>query len=780
MGPPVGARAALERIVAQHAELARAYSVLLTEASCQIFQALQEENNALRDELSKLKPPHGGGASPLKGARAAEKVPPPPEFFPGVLQLDVLDKQSAVAPPRHPKLVEQGTRSIESLAFRPAGDKGAAPSQTTWWPPHPSSLHNMSPSDSQFSTEGEEMPDTMTTGEESHSVCPLGVSPDTSELGKAVGINPSRKTAVAISLEKMRSAERRRVRYVLNLEPGATVAHAQDVVNAMKHRGDAGDMTLAGATVKMKQLQTAHAQLALASFRGDAATQEGTVDIDLVVDLLIAAEDQTVLDHIARFPGGLALLQLFQMVTIDEVVECAALVGAARKPAVDRTQKPVKVWEAALQTLVTVVVVTNVLSMGISVDYAPMHIGWLLLEAFCTCVFVVEFIVKVTMSGPRDYFAGRQCHWNVCDFIVTMISCIDLVFSILLQLASDDYDLANVSGAVRVALVGRTLRIVRLLRLVKLVNSPLLRDLANMLVGFVIGVPSLFWVLVVFGVLLYVFGLVFRMSFGPYQGQRLLDLCGSPDGFDSIVNDVDGTRCALHLLYGEEFFGTVSKSMFTAFRFMLGDYSTRSGKSMIVAFSQGYGMRFDFAFVCWMIIVIFGYFNIITAIFVESTTAGLKHNDFKRKYAQQYERKYVMGKLKALMNRISHLHAERGHAYDRRSCMLGDTGSTQASDVSKVVIEEIEFVDIMEDDIVKELMVELDVSIFNPSGLFDTLDPEGTGFVTLPSMVQSIMKLRGEPQKNDIIASWVSLRALHSKFDTMQNRIECLQTQVNS
>lgn len=249
------------------------------------------------------------------------------------------------------------------------------------------------------------------------------------------------------------------------------------------------------------------------------------------------------------------------------------------------------------------------------------------------------------------------------------------------------------------------------------------------------------------------------------------------------ITYTQGVACKLHILYGEEYFGTVAEAMFTAFRFMLGDYSTRSGKSIVVAFSQGYGKRFDFVFVCWMIVVIFGYFNIITAIFVESTTAGLKHNDFKRKYAQQYERKYVVRKLKALMQRIKDLHESRGHQYAKRRSNAVTIVSTAAarslmSDISKIAIEQDEFVDIMEDAAVRELMDELDIGIFNPAGLFDTLDPEGNGMVTLPSMVQSIMKLRGEPQKNDIIASWVSLRALHNKFDGLLVDIDNLQTQI--
>merc|ERR1712014_24610 len=108
-------------------------------------------------------------------------------------------------------------------------------------------------------------------------------------------------------------------------------------------------------------------------------------------------------------------------------------------------------------------------------------------------------------------------------------------------------------------------------------------------------------------------------------------------------------------MYGEEFFPDVSTSMFTSFRFMLGDFGTRSGKSLVVILSQGYGQTFNVPFVCSMIVVIFCVFNIITAIFVDSTISGVKHNDVKRKYAQQCEKDFVRGKLQDLLERVSTL-----------------------------------------------------------------------------------------------------------------------------
>jgi len=196
--------------------------------------------------------------------------------------------------------------------------------------------------------------------------------------------------------------------------------------------------------------------------------------------------------------------------------------------------------------------------------------------------------------------------------------------------------------------------------------------------------------------------------------------------------------------------------MFTIFRFMLGDYSTAGGKSVLLSLSDGYGRRFDIFFVTFMVITVFGMFNIITAIFVESTVSGLKHNDTKRKYERQYERNFVRHRLEQLLQRVQVLLQLRAT-------------QTESSDltVEDFTLNEDCFMSIIEDPIVIEIMEDLDISIFNPVGMFDTFDPDGNGTVTMTDFVQAIMKLRGEPHKNDVIACFLALRALQDRLDNL-------------
>merc|ERR1719220_159746 len=94
-----------------------------------------------------------------------------------------------------------------------------------------------------------------------------------------------------------------------------------------------------------------------------------------------------------------------------------------------------------------------------------------------------------------------------------------------------------------------------------------------------------------------------------------------------------------------------------------------------------------------------------------------------------------------------------------------------ARTVESLQLDEEEFFDVIEDETVKHILEDLDVSMFNSASMYDTFDPDGTGVITVADLVQAVMKLRGEPQKNDMIASWVALRALHEKFDQFQTSL---------
>merc|ERR1712217_561206 len=133
-----------------------------------------------------------------------------------------------------------------------------------------------------------------------------------------------------------------------------------------------------------------------------------------------------------------------------------------------------------------------------------------------------------------------------------------------------------------------------------------------------------------------------------------------------------------------------------------------------------------------------------------------KHGDAMRTQSSQHEKKFVRAKLHALASTIAELlpEFENGH---------------MNSSIDSLQLDFAQFLQLMEDHRVKAVLHDLDVDVYDAVGLFETFDSNGDGPVNLSEFMHAIMKLRGEPQKNDMIATWTSIRTLQDKVDHFQS-----------
>jgi hypothetical protein len=161
-----------------------------------------------------------------------------------------------------------------------------------------------------------------------------------------------------------------------------------------------------------------------------------------------------------------------------------------------------------------------------------------------------------------------------------------------------------------------------------------------------------------------------------------------------------------------------------------------------------------------MILCVFGTFNIITAIFVETTISGLKHNDVQKKRNQMYQANYVQGKLDALIEQVLEL----------QQCRKPSEYTTEELNdiVAGIRLSPGEFQSLMQDKEVKGILTDLDIDMFDAGSLFDIFDPDGTGVIPLTNFFATIMRVRGEPQKSDTIANWVAIRLLSTRFENFE------------
>lgn len=403
---------------------------------------------------------------------------------------------------------------------------------------------------------------------------------------------------------------------------------------------------------------------------------------------------------------------------------------------------------SCLNAFVGATIVVSIITLGISMDVAQNWVGWTVMESLCGAVFLGELAFKVATLGLRQYlWTGENWHWNWLDVFITLFMLVDLVISLIGVVGDAQFSM------VKFTLVLRALRLTRIARLVKLLRTPLLAELANMLAGFLIGVPCMLWVLVFMAIIFFSLGMIFRQTLGPEPGADYMLACGSGDGLGDSTEE-----CPLHKLYGEEFFGSVWSSMFTGFRCVLGDCTTKGGQSLTTHLSHGYGFYFDISYCVGMVVVIFGLFNIITAIFVESTISGLKYNDVQRKYARMYESRYVTFKIEALVAQITTIR-EEGEDF----CTVCNERTDY---VEEVALSEQDFRKVISDPVVKGILDDLGVHMDDHVAhrLFEMLDGDHDGYVAISDLVDTLLTVRGELSKTDMITNWVSLRSLKEEF----------------
>merc|ERR1712048_1513256 len=68
----------------------------------------------------------------------------------------------------------------------------------------------------------------------------------------------------------------------------------------------------------------------------------------------------------------------------------------------------------------------------------------------------------------------------------------------------------------------------------------------------------------------------------------------------------------------------------------------------------------------------------------------------------------------------------------------------------------------------REILADLDIADEDQRGLFESLDVDGSGTLTLPEIVEGVKTLRGDPRRSDVISG--NLRILH-----IQEELQCFE-----
>jgi len=410
------------------------------------------------------------------------------------------------------------------------------------------------------------------------------------------------------------------------------------------------------------------------------------------------------------------------------------------------TPPPAK-WGAIviMEPIVCLAIVANGAMIGIQTD-ANLEAwpGWDVTEACFALFFTLEAVIRIRISGCAEHFCGPDWRWNVFDFGIVVLSVVDVVLALL----SD-------SSAVQSLTTLRFLRLTRLTRLIRILRLKFMKELQLMVKGMLSGFCTLVWAFVLLFFVIYVIAVFLTTTIGRHR--------------NSVVHD-------------QGLFSTVPRSMFTAFRCFLGDCATEEGFPIAKLLLDAHGALFVVGYVISSLVVTFGIFNVIMAIYVETTMDAAKQqesNDAKVRDQEALRVAHITKQLLKTFSAAQRMQENGGLAKcARRSglgSMLKDFGDEDI-DLETTISKEL-FLLVVQDRKVQNLMDDLDVPP-DRAHLFDIIDADHSGSLELIELVQGLLKVRGEARKSDIIAALLAVHAVQDMLRELETQVLTKQDKI--
>lgn len=473
---------------------------------------------------------------------------------------------------------------------------------------------------------------------------------------------------------------------------------------------------------------------------GDEEDDDSQISFDRFTMLML---DEQIREHVTPTLKS-------QMTTVAEVLlsgESNRVIAELTNTRIDDLASPPPKKDALtlIEPVVGFMIVVNGVLIGLQSDVLEDWTGWWYIESLFVVFFIVELVLRVFVSGLRDHFCGVGSAWNIFDFSIILAACVDLCFSV------------NNNGSTTVL---RLFRLTRLSRMLRMLRFRFLRELTLMLKGLMGGFRTLGWAMVLLVSTLYVIALFMYSLLG-----------------NDLDSDIENPA---------EYFSTVPRCMFTCFRCFTGDCVDSRGFALVVLLQRSHGTPFVLAYTMCTMLVTFGIFNLITAIYIEATLTAARHQDEVHRSKRKRESLRVAHTTKRLLKKFC--EAQRvfanswGFGRNNESEILDLHNNTKSSPLSNLIFlgDELQedlvitkevFLIVVQDKAVQALMDDLDITP-ERAHLFDVLDSDGSGGLHVTELVQGLLKVRGEARKSDVIACLLSVRALQDMMRTHKVELE--------
>lgn len=365
------------------------------------------------------------------------------------------------------------------------------------------------------------------------------------------------------------------------------------------------------------------------------------------------------------------------------------------------------------------VVLLNAIIIGVEADFGCGRfigvcndaelLAWFLVESFFNVIFLVEMVMRMAADGPVGYF---QDSWNRLDFVLVWISVID---AWILRVMNSQVDLKMLS-------VLRLLRVLRLIRMVRLMKA--FRELWLVVSSMIEASRAIFWVCILLFSALYCFGILTTILIGQ----------APPHTFDYTWSSSPWDE--------KDYWGTVPKSMYSLFQIVTIDsWNSVLGRPVVNA-----DPGFFFLFFLFLMLTKFALMNIIVGVLCEITQRSQASNVDRMQKLMDEEQKRVMNSLRAIFE-----------AADQDGSGDVDRHEYQSAMKKRHVKEKLRLIGIPDRDMNK---------------LFDMLDPDNSGTITIDEFLEGCARLKGVAKSKDIVKLAMEVTVYGSEVRDMAHQTD--------
>lgn len=384
----------------------------------------------------------------------------------------------------------------------------------------------------------------------------------------------------------------------------------------------------------------------------------------------------------------------------------------------------------ALDVVVSITICINAIFLGLSMDYSDGSLPWTIADLVFSFIFVLEVVFKVYMYGLSGHFCGSTALMNWFDAIVILADFIQ----VWMEITVPDEDLDENTPS---ASLFRMIRLLRLTRVIRVTKSEAFKDLAELIHGILAGVYTLVWSLLLFLVVLYVVALVFRETLGRKKKENIFEL-----------------------------FRNVPRAMFTTFRCSFGDCNSKLGVPIFEYVTSEYGPAMSVFYSLFTFIVVVVLFNVISAMFVESTMEAAQSIALTKRRERMQDESLLVTRIAILVRRIMLL------ATGRDPEVLSEHLDTiMNAQVPRETVDQV-----IHDPLAKQALIDLDINPLDHGRLSDIFDPDNGGTIGVMDIAAGIRRLRGEARRSDVVCIDLMIRHVQSILVTMNDAIARIES----